>query len=433
MSLACKSDRNQPSYVIIVFLFFVRIYRYTALKMNQQRILDSSNRHLMHTYARYPVALIKGRGVKVWSVDGREYLDFLAGIAVNCLGHCHPNVVVAIQKQAQRLLHVSNLYHTVPQTELAEVLVSNSFADRVFFCNSGAEAMEAAIKLARKFSSNTHGSDRFGIVAARNSFHGRTMAALSATGQQKYQEGFEPMLEGFSFVPFNDIGAMEEALGPQVCAVVLEPIQGEGGMNVPDNDYLKQVRELCSNKNILLILDEVQTGIGRTGKLFAHEHSGITPDIMTLAKGLGGGMAIGAVLATSEVAAAFTPGTHASTFGGNPLACAAALATVEHVLEDGIILNNVKRMGAYLLEKLEAIRTKFPWLIRDIRGLGLMTGMEVSTDCPDLVNASLQKGLLIGCAGGNVLRFSPPLIVSEEEIDEMAGIISKVFSGVDAG
>lgn len=401
--------------------------------MNQQHIVESSNKHLMNTYSRYPVALLKGRGARVWSVDGREYLDFLAGIAVNCLGHCHPKVVVAIQKQAQRLLHVSNLYHIVPQTRLAEVLVAHSFANRVFFCNSGAEAVEAAVKLARKFSRDAHGPGRYGIVAARNSFHGRTMAALSATGQEKYQQGFEPLLNGFSFVPFNDIEALEKSLGADVCAVILEPIQCEGGVNIPDIDYLKQVRELCSKKNILLILDEVQTGVGRTGKLFAHEHSGIAPDIMTLAKGLGGGMAIGAVLATAEVAASFTPGTHASTFGGNPLACAAALATVEHVLEDGIVLNNVQRMGAYLMEKLKEIRTKFPWLIRDIRGLGLMAGIEVSTDCPSLVSAALEKGLLIGCAGGNVLRISPPLIVTPDEIDEMAAIVTKVFAGVTVG
>jgi len=401
--------------------------------MNTHKVIENANRYLMHTYARFPVALLKGRGARVWSVDNREYLDFLSGIAVNNLGHCHPRVVMAIQKQAQRLLHVSNLYHIVPQTELAQRLVDHSFAEKVFFCNSGAEAVEAAIKLARRYSRERHGRDRFEIIAAENSFHGRTMAALSATGQEKHRKGFGPMLQGFRFVPYNDIDAMKHAMGSHVCAVLLEPVQGEGGVNVPSPEYLKRVRGLCDEKDVLLILDEVQTGMGRTGKLFAYEHSGVTPDVVALAKGLGGGVAIGALLATDRVAEAFVPGSHASTFGGNPLACAAAVAALDTLLEDGVILNNVNRMGIYLMERLSELRAAYPWLIREIRGEGLLVGLEIGTDGAKLVKAALDMGLLIGTAGPNVLRFCPPLIVDEKDIDELIERLSRVFSGATVG
>jgi predicted acetylornithine/succinylornithine family transaminase len=400
--------------------------------MIQDSIIEDSQKYLMHTYARFPIALHKGRGARVWTVDGKRYLDFLAGIAVNCLGHCHPRVVVAIQKQAQRLLHVSNLYHIEPQARLAKLLVENSFANKAFFCNSGAEANEAAIKLARKHSKENFGQERFEIVAAHGSFHGRTMATLSATGQEQYRKGFGPMLQGFRFVPFNDIDALKDAVGPHTCAVILEPVQAEGGVKVPGGDYFRHVRELCNKKNVLLILDEVQTGIGRTGRLFAHEHYGIAPDIMTLAKGLGGGVAIGAMLATDTVAAAFTPGTHASTFGGNPLACAAAIATLETVLEDGLILSNAERMSAYLMDSLKGIADKFPRIVKDVRGLGLLAGIEIEgVEPPRIVRAAMDAGLLIGRAGENVIRFTPPLIVTEEEIDEMAGIMDGVLSALD--
>jgi predicted acetylornithine/succinylornithine family transaminase len=310
--------------------------------------------------------------------------------------------------------------------------VEKSFANKAFFCNSGAEANEAAIKLARKYSKENFGQERFEIVAAHGSFHGRTMAALSATGQEQYRKGFGPMLQGFRFVPFNDIDALKDAVGQHTCAVILEPVQAEGGVKVPGGDYFRHVRDLCNKKNVLLILDEVQTGIGRTGRLFAHEHYGIAPDIMTLAKGLGGGVAIGAMLATDTVAAAFTPGAHASTFGGNPLACAAAIATLETVLEDGLILSNAERMSEYLMDKLKGFANKFPRIVKNARGLGLLAGIEVeSVEPPRIVRAAMDAGLLIGRAGDNVIRFTPPLIVSEEEIDEMAEIMDGVLSALD--
>jgi predicted acetylornithine/succinylornithine family transaminase len=314
--------------------------------MEVKKFFDESSRYIMNTYTRYPVVLRKGRGMKVWSSDGKEYLDFVGGVAVNILGHCHPRVVVAIQKQAQRLIHVSNYYYIEPQIKLAKLLVEHSFADKVFFCNSGAEAIEAAIKLARKYAKEQVHPNRFEIIAAKNSFHGRTLAAITASGQEKFQKGFEPLVPGFKHVPFNDIRAMREAITEETCAILLEPIQGEGGVRVADPNYLKEVRDLCNEQNILLILDEVQTGMGRTGKLFAHEHFGITPDIMAIAKGLGGGVPIGAMLATDKVASGFQPGNHASTFGGNPLVCAAGVATLETILEDGFILDQCNRMSA---------------------------------------------------------------------------------------
>jgi len=280
--------------------------------------VERSDRVIMKTYGRYPIVPVRGEGCRVWDADGNEYLDFLAGVAVNNLGHCHPRVVKAIQDQAASLIHCSNYYQIPQQIELAELLCSHSFADRAFFCNSGAEANEAAIKLARKYSRDTYGPERFEIITAADSFHGRTMATVSATGQEKVQRFFDPLLHGFKHVPFNDVAAIEAAITPTTCAVMLEPIQGEGGINVPDRDYLAKVRELCDRHKLILILDEVQTGIGRTGKLFAYQHFGITPDIMTLAKALAGGAPIGTMLAREEIAAAFVPGTHGSTFGGNP-------------------------------------------------------------------------------------------------------------------
>ena len=315
--------------------------------------MNDSKKYLMSTYNRYPIVLRKGRGMRVWDADGKEYLDFIAGIAVNCLGHCHPRVVIALQKQAQRLLHVSNLYHIEAQIDLAKLLVENSFADKAFFCNSGAEAVEGAIKLARKYANDHSFHDKNEIITAYGSFHGRTLAALSATGQEKMQKGFEPLVAGFKNVPFNDINALEQAITKNTCAIMLEPIQGEGGIRIPSPEYLKQVRELCDRNKILLILDEIQTGIGRTGKLFAYEHFNIKPDIITLAKGLGGGIAIGAILATDAVAASFQPGTHGSTFGGNPLACSVAAATIETLLEDGFLLANCELLGKYFLKKLD--------------------------------------------------------------------------------
>ena len=395
--------------------------------METKKLIEESGTYLMHTYNRFPLVLKKGRGMKVWSVDGKEYLDFVGGVATNVLGHCHPKVVVSIQKQAQRLIHVSNYYHIEPQIRLAKILVEHSFADKVFFCNSGAEANEAAIKLSRRYFKEHYGQNKFEIIAAHNSFHGRTLATLTATGQDKFKAGFDPLLPGFKHVEFNNIEALRNAITQKTCAVLLEPVQGESGVRVPDTDYLKQVRKLCDDNNVLLILDEVQTGMGRTGRLFAYEHYDMKPDIMTLAKGLGGGVPIGAMLATDKVAEAFQPATHGSTFGGNPLVCAAAITTCEVLLEDGFILDQCRRMGKYFKKRLEELKKEFPDNIAEVRGMGLLIGMELFRDCAPVVMACMDRGVLINCTSGNVLRFMPPLIVTEKEIDHLIDVLEQVF------
>jgi acetylornithine/N-succinyldiaminopimelate aminotransferase len=392
-----------------------------------KKLIDESAKYLMNTYNRQPVVLRKGRGVKVWDTEGQEYTDFTGGIAVNCLGHCHRKVVIALQKQAQRLLHVSNLYHIEPQIKLAKLLVQNSCADKVFFCNSGTEAVEGAIKLARKYAKDHVSPERYEIISAYGSFHGRTLAALSATGQERLQKGFEPLVPGFKHVSFNDADAIRKAITKQTCAVLLEPIQGEGGIRMPSKDYLSTVREICYDHKLLLILDEIQTGMGRTGKLFAYEHFNIEPDIVTLAKGLGGGVAIGALLAKNHVAQSFHQGTHASTFGGNPLACSAALATMETLLEDNFLLDNCVHLGTYFMERLEKLKKDFPSLIIEARGLGLMLGLELIKAGAGIVEACAYRGILINCTGGNVLRFTPPLIITEKDIDRLIEILEDVF------
>ncbi|HSB30042.1 MAG TPA: acetylornithine transaminase [Candidatus Sulfobium mesophilum] len=398
--------------------------------MDAKKLLEESSQYLMNTYNRFPIVLRKGRGMKVWSSDGKEYLDFVGGIAVNCLGHCHPKVVVAIQKQAQRLIHVSNYYHIEPQIKLAKLLVENSFADKAFFCNSGAEANEAAIKLARRYFREHVGVNKFEIITAINSFHGRTIATLSATGQAKFKAGFEPLVPGFKHVHFDDIDAVDRAITKETCAVLMEPIQGEGGVKIPDPDYLRDLREVCDRHGILLILDEVQTGMGRTGKLFAYEHFGIKPDIVTLAKGLGGGVPIGAMLATDKVASGFQPGTHASTFGGNPLVCAAAVVTLEVLIEDGFILDQCRRMGKYFKKRLEEMKKEFPSVIADVRGMGLLIGMELIRDGAPIVKTCMDRGLLINCTAGNILRFMPPLIVTEKEIDHLIDVLEQTLDHI---
>ncbi len=396
--------------------------------METKRLLEQSSKYLMNTYDRAPIVLRKGRGTRVYSTDGREYLDFAGGIAVNVIGHCHPRVVIAIQKQAQRLLHVSNLYHTEPQIRLARLLVENSFADKVFFCNSGAEAVEGAVKLARRYAREHLGEGRFEIITAFNSFHGRTLAALSATGQAKFQKGFEPLVPGFRHVPYDDLEAMREAVNERTCAVMLEPIQGEGGVRVPSEGYLEGVRRLCDEAGLLLILDEVQTGMGRTGRLFAYEHFGIEPDIMTLSKGLGGGTPIGAVLARDRVVEVFTPGSHASTFGGNPLTARAAVATLETLLEDdGMLMQECQRLGEYLRRGLLRLKEEFSGTVVEVRGLGLMVGMELTKECTPFVKACMERGVLINCTAGSTLRFTPPLIVTTEEIDTVVDVLEGVF------
>lgn len=396
--------------------------------MEYKKLFEESSRYIMNTYKRYPVVLRKGRGMKVWSSDGKEYLDFVAGVAVNILGHCNPRVVVAIQKQAQRLIHISNYYHIEPQIKLAKLLVEHSFADKVFFCNSGAEANEAAIKLARKYAKENYSYEKYHIIAAKNSFHGRTFGAMSATGQEKFQAGFEPLVPGFDYVEFNDIEDLKKTITNNTCAVILEPIQGEGGVRIPDKNYLKEVKNLCKNYNALLILDEVQTGMGRTGKLFAYEHFDVVPDIMTIAKGLGNGVPIGAMLTTDEIASAFKPGNHATTFGGNPLVCAAAVATIETLLEDGFILDQCNRMSKYFFEKLEQLKAEFPYFIKEVRGIGLIIGVELTRECDTIVNACLNNGILINCTMGNVLRFVPPLIIQRKDIDLLVEVLRDILS-----
>jgi acetylornithine/N-succinyldiaminopimelate aminotransferase len=390
------------------------------------KLIEESKQYLMNTYNRYPVVFVRGRGMKLYDSEGKEYNDFLAGIAVNNLGHCHPRVVIALQKQAQKLIHVSNYYHIEPQIRLAKMLVQNSFADRAFFCNSGAEANEAAIKLARKYAKENLGEERHEIITALNSFHGRTMATVTATGQPKFHKGFAPMLPGFKYVPFGDLAALAAAITDKTAAVMLEPIQAEGGVNLPPDNYFRELRALLDEKGLLLIMDEVQTGMGRTGRLFAYEHFGIEPDIMTLAKALGGGTAIGACLAKEKVAESFSPGDHASTFGGNPLACAAAIASLEAILEDGWLLAACTRMGDYLRKGLFALKEKYPF-IRDVRGRGLLVGMELDFDAADIVKDALKEGYVINHTMGKVLRFVPPLIVVEEDIDGLLEILDKIF------
>jgi predicted acetylornithine/succinylornithine family transaminase len=390
-------------------------------------ILADSQKYLMNTYGRQPLVLVKGRGAKVYDSDGREYLDFVSGVAVNNLGHCHPRVVVALQKQAQRLMHVSNHYHNEPQINLAKALVASSFADKAFFCNSGTEAVEAAIKLARRYGREVLKQDRFEIITMRGSFHGRTMGSLSATAQEKFHKSFEPLVNGFRYVPFNDVPAVEQAVNGHTCAVLVEPVQGEGGVNVPAEGYLKALRELCDRHSLLLMLDEVQTGMGRTGRLFGYEHEGVAPDVAALAKGLGSGMAIGALIATDKAAQALSPGSHGSTFGGNPLACAAALASLEALLEDNIIIPSVERLGKRFRERLAGLKKKYGF-VKDIRGKGLLIGMELDVEGKEIVTACLKEGILINCTMETVLRFMPPLIITEEEIDVVIDALDRIFA-----
>lgn len=390
-------------------------------------MLAESQRYIMNTYGRQPLVLVKGRGTKVYDSDGREYLDFVSGVAVNNLGHCHPRVVVALQKQAQRLMHVSNHYHNEPQVALARALVHNSFADKAFFCNSGTEAVEAAIKLARRYGREVLKQDRYEIITMEGSFHGRTLGSLTATAQPKFHKSFEPLPEGFRYVPFNDIPAVEGAVNEHTCAVLVEPVQGEGGVNIPSDGYLRELRQLCDRQNILLILDEVQTGMGRTGRLFGYEHAGIVPDAAALAKGLGGGMAIGALIATDKAAQAFTPGSHGSTFGGNPLACAAALASLETLIEDNIIIQSAEQLGKHFREGLTGLQKKYGF-VKDVRAAGLLVGMELDFEGKEIVTACLKEGFLINCTVDTVLRFMPPLVITEEEIDRLIKALDTIFA-----
>jgi acetylornithine aminotransferase len=395
----------------------------------QTKTIERADKYMFHTYGRFPVTLVEGHGCRVTDEFGREYIDFVGGIAVCALGHSSPIVSDALLDQSRRLVHVSNLYYTRPQVELARFLVEHSFAARVFFCNSGAEANEAAIKLARRYSRAILKLPRYKIVSMNNSFHGRTMATLAATGQLKVQAGYDPLVQGFSFVPFNDLEALEKAVDEEVCAVMLEPIQGEGGVVCPGPEYLKGVRRLCDDRKVLLIFDEVQTGMGRTGKLFAHEHFGVYPDIMSVAKALGNGLPIGAMLGVERLADAFGPGSHATTFGGTPLMTAAAVAVVKEIVENGW-LDHCTEMGTYFKERLQELAARHA-CIREVRGMGLIVGVELDRECAPVVSACLEEGLLINCAHEKVLRFVPPLVVGKEEInmlcESLDGILGRIF------
>jgi acetylornithine/N-succinyldiaminopimelate aminotransferase len=393
--------------------------------MNNREIAALTDQYVARTYARSPIALVRGKGTKVWDADGKEYLDFLAGIAVNSLGHCHPAIVRAIREQSKKLLHVSNLYHIPPQSELARELCRHSFADRAFFCNSGAEANEAAIKLVRRYGLEKLGG-KYEILSTHNSFHGRTLATLTATGQEKIRAGYDPLPSGFRQVPYNDLAAVEEAIDEKkTAAVLVEPIQAEGGVNVAGEAYMRGLRELCDERGILLIFDEVQTGMGRTGKLFGYEHFAIEPDIMTLAKALGGGLPLGAMLAREEIANSFGPGSHASTFGGNPVACSAGLMVMQTLLNGA--LKNCVQMAKYLVKRLEALQERFSF-IREIRGKGLMIGMELEIDGGKIAETCMQEGLLLNCTAYKVLRFVPPLTIKKNEIDRGVDVLEKVLA-----
>jgi acetylornithine aminotransferase len=387
-----------------------------------------ADKYMFQTYGRFPITLVRGEGCRVWDENGKEYLDFVGGIAVCALGHSSPIVTKALEEQSRVLVHVSNLYYTVPQGRLAKLLVENSFADRVFFCNSGAEANEAALKLARRFSSEKYGEKRHMIISMENSFHGRTMATLSATGQEKIKMGYDPLLEGFKFIPFNDLSSLEQAADESVCAVILEPIQGEGGVICPEQGYLEGVRKICDERDLLLIFDEVQAGMGRTGKLFAYENFGVTPHIMTLAKALGNGLPIGAMLSTDMLSSTFSPGSHATTFGGTPLVTAVAEAVLKSLLDDGWI-DNCGRTGEYFGVRLEGLKKKHD-LIKDVRGFGLIIGMELEREGAPIVNACMEKGFLINCTQERVLRFLPPLIVGTEEIDLLVDALDEIIGSL---
>jgi acetylornithine aminotransferase len=393
--------------------------------MTNQEIITQAEQVIIKTYGRYPVAFVRGQGATVWDADGKAYTDFLTGIAVCVLGHCHPRVVEAIAKQASTLIHVSNYYHTLPQTEVATFLSEHAFGGKAFFCNSGAEANEAALKIARKYSHDRHGDDRWEIITTTNSFHGRTLGTIAATGQEKVRKGFEPALPGFTYVPYGDLAAAEQAMTERTCAVLIEPIQGEGGIVVPPTGYLEGLRRMCDQHDVLLMFDEVQTGIGHTGYYFGYQHEGVVPDVMTLAKGLAGGMPIGVMMAKPHVAEALGPGTHGSTFGGNPVSCSAAMAVLQ-TIESENLLDHVKQMGAHFMAGLKRLQQKYPFIV-DVRGRGLMLAAELDRAGGHMVVKCLERGYLINCTVDTVLRFLPPLTITQQEIDGLLGVLDAVL------
>lgn len=402
---------------------------------------EDFNTYVMNTYGRFPIAIEKGKGCRLWDTDGKEYLDFVAGIATCTLGHAHPALTKTVSEQIQNLHHVSNLYYVPEQGELAKWIVEHSCADRVFFCNSGAEANEAAIKLVRKYAHTVLDFlEHPYILTAKDSFHGRTLATITATGQPKYQKHFEPLVPGFSYVPYNDIGAIEDAItdldegNRRVAAIMLEPLQGEGGVRPGEVKYFQRLRQICDQNDILLVFDEVQVGVGRTGKLWGYENLGVEPDIFTSAKGLAGGIPIGAMMC-KKFCDVFEPGNHASTFGGNPLVCAAGLTVLKTIEQDHLLKNSQER-GEQLRSRLQELATKYDPLFTDVRGWGLINGMEISADSNvtsiEIVNAALTEGLLLAPAGPKVLRFVPPLVVSETEVERAIVLLDKAIAKVTA-
>lgn len=391
--------------------------------MNTKEIKEIYDRYVIPNYIRNPILLVKGSGVNIWDAEDKRYLDLFSGWAVSLLGHCHPNVVTAIQSQAAKLQHAPNIYYTEPQGLLAKYISEKSFGGQCFFCNSGAEANEAAIKLARIHNSNT---GRYKIITFLNSFHGRTIATVTATAQPKYQKGFAPLVEGFSYVPFNDLEALEKTIDDKTCAIMLETIQGEGGINIATEEFMQGIRRLCDERGLLMILDEVQCGMGRSGKYFAYQHYDIEPDIMTLAKALGGGVAIGAMTAKKEIAKSLVPGSHASTFGGNPLACAAGVAVFETIEKEGL-LDNVAKIGRYSVEQLKLLQKTYK-IIHEVRGTGLMIGIELTVGGAEFIKNCIQAGLFLNCTHDKVIRFMPPLNVKKEHIDEGLKIIKDILS-----
>lgn len=389
------------------------------------KVVEMYNKYIMCTYKRVPFCLERAKGAKVWDIDGKMYLDFFPGWAVSGIGHCHPMVASAIAKQAKKLIHVSNNYYSELQGLLAKRIIENSFKGKVFFANSGAEANEAAVKLARRYG---HDKGKYQIITMLKSFHGRTLGMIAATGQDKVKKGFEPMPEGFVHIPFNDIEALKEAITDKTAAVMFEPIQCEGGINIASLEYMKAVRKICDEKDILMILDEVQTGMGRTGEMFCFKNYGVTPDVITLAKAIGGGVPIGVCVASEKFQDILTPGTHASTFGGSPLVSAAALAVFDAIKKEKL-LQNTKRQGAYLVKRLGELKKKYRF-IKEIRSMGLVVGVELSVDGDAIYSKCLEGGLLINCTQGNILRIMPPMNIKKIEIDKAISILDKVLANI---
>ncbi len=393
--------------------------------METKEIIDLAKAFLTPNYNRQPIAIVKGKRATVWDANGKKYLDFVSGLAVNNLGHSFTPVNKAIQKQLSRLGHTSNIYYTEPQALFARALVEKMYKGKVFFCNSGTEANEAALKLARKYATEKFDKSKTDIIAFEGSFHGRTMGSLAMTSNKDFKNGFGPMLSGVKHVPFEDLAAVEKAITKKTCAVIIEPVQGEAGVRVPKITFLRKLAKLCSSKSALLIFDEVQTGFGRTGKLFAFEHSRVKPDIITMAKGIANGFPMGAMFAKDNVARSFTPGSHAATFGGNPAACAGALAALEEISKPEI-LENARNLGRYILIKLTGMKSSIP-AINEVRGLGLLVGLELSFPCAQVAQKCAGMGLLVNCVNENTLRFMPPLNVTKAEVDKALNIVGKVL------